>query len=196
MFTLQSLPYPEDALAPAISAETVHFHYHKHHQGYVIKLNKALDSGAHDEYRDASLEHIIKNADGKLYNLAAQVWNHDFYWQGIDPKGGGSPPQAVADILNQHFGSVDAFLAEFSDAASNEFGSGWAWLMRKTDGTLEVCSTTDAVNPLHDGNTPILTLDVWEHAYYLDYQNRRADYINDYIKRLLNWQFVERNLAR
>jgi Fe-Mn family superoxide dismutase len=190
MFELQALPYSEDALTPYISKNTVHYHYHKHHNGYVDKLNKAL-STADEKTQAMTLEQLITETDGKLYNLAAQVWNHNFYWQSMHPKGGG---QTNSDLLTEHFGSTGAFLEAFKSAASGEFGSGWAWLVKNKDGSLAVTSTTDAVNPLSNGQQPLLTIDVWEHAYYLDYQNKRADYIDKFVAHLLNWEFLEKNL--
>lgn len=191
-FKLNALPYAEDALAPHISKNTMHYHYHKHHQGYVDKLNAALEQSGSDE---KTLEELIKTADGTLYNLAAQVWNHDFYWKSMKPDGGGNPPPAVEDRLTREFGSFDSFRQTFLDVAKAEFGSGWAWLWLKKDGSLEVASTTDAVNPLSAGNRPVVTLDVWEHAYYLDYQNARPNYIETFLDHLINWDFVAANLG-
>lgn len=191
-YSLKALPYAEDALAPHISKSTLYYHYHKHHQGYVDKLNAALEG---DQSGDNSLEELIKHADGTVYNLAAQVWNHDFYWQSMKPQGGGPPPQSVADRLVSEFGSLDKFRELFLDVAKAEFGSGWAWLSVQQDGRLVVESTTDAVNPLSAGNRPVVTLDVWEHAYYLDYQNARPSYIEAFLDHLINWDFVARNLG-
>lgn len=195
MITLKKLPYAEDALAPHISEQTIQYHYHKHHQGYVDKLNKALAEPdcAFDE--SSTLEEIIAGAEGSLYNNAAQVWNHNFYWDCLSPDGGGQPGEQVADALTEAFGSVDNFLEEFKAAASSEFGSGWAWLVRNAAGKLEIVSTTDAENPLNNGKQPLLVLDVWEHAYYLDYQNARGEYLDAVCANLLNWAFLEKNLA-
>lgn len=191
-FKLPDLPFEKDALEPHISQRTVEIHYGKHHAGYVNKLNDAVKG---TEFEDTeSLEVIIRGSTGKLYDLAAQVWNHTFYWLGIDPAAQ-SPGPKTSELLTQTFGSIDAFKEQFAEAAQNEFGSGWAWLVRNSDGDLGIDSTTDAVNPISLNMTPILTLDVWEHAYYLDYQNARADYIQAFLEHLVNWDFVERNLV-
>lgn len=190
-FELKPLPYAEDALAPHISKDTVYYHYHKHHQGYVDKLNDALDQSDTD---NESLEELIKNSNGTVYNLAAQVWNHDFYWRSLSPDGGGDPPPDVAARLIDTFGSVDDFYQQFTEVAKGEFGSGWAWLLVAEEGNLEVTSTTDAINPLSRGKRPLITLDVWEHAYYLDYQNARPDYIAAFLEHLINWDFISTNL--
>lgn len=193
MFTLPPLPYAEDALAPHISQETIHYHYHKHHQGYIDKLNLALKGDEHSDASQQTLTQLVKSADGSLYNLAAQAWNHEFYWSSLSPTGGGAPSATVIAALTDSFGSVEAFAKEFSEAAASEFGSGWAWLVKQSDGKLAVVSTSDAGNPLRDGHRPLVTLDVWEHAYYLDFQNRRADYIEAFLGGLINWEFVEQN---
>lgn len=186
--TLSPLPYDFDALAPHISARTVEIHYTKHHQGYVDKLNSA-------DTKDRSLKEIIAAADGTLFNNAAQVWNHDFYWQSMAPAGDRSPTKLVADELKQHFGSVEAFKQSFAETAKGQFGSGWAWLVRNKNGELKVLSTSDAENPLRQTLVPLLTIDVWEHAYYLDHQNERGNYVEAWLDHLLNWQFLERNLS-
>ncbi len=186
--TLSPLPYDFDALAPHISARTVEIHYTKHHQGYIDKLNSANP-------KDRSLKEIIATADGALFNNAAQVWNHDFYWKCMNPAGDRSPTKVVADELKEHFGSVEAFKRSFAEAAKGQFGSGWAWLVRNKNGALEVVSTADAENPLRQRLVPLLTIDVWEHAYYLDYQNERGAYVETWLDHLLNWQFLERNLS-
>ncbi|NNL95376.1 MAG: superoxide dismutase [Xanthomonadales bacterium] len=183
-FELKPLPYAEDALAPVISATTISFHYGKHHRGYVNKLNKAVE-GSDDESK--SLEQLINSASGSLFNNAAQVWNHDFYWHSLTPQGGGQPAGELGEAIKQAFGSVDSFRHSFADAAKSHFGSGWAWLVADKNGALSIVHTSDADNPLRQGLTPILTLDVWEHAYYLDYQNARAKYVDQCIDRLLNW---------
>lgn len=192
-FELKALPYSEDALEPHISKDTIYYHYHKHHQGYVDKLNDALKDSESD---NDSLEELIKSTDGTVYNLAAQVWNHDFYWKSLSPEGGEHPPPDVSAKLNDAFGSVDDFYQKFTEVAKGEFGSGWAWLLVAESGGLEVASTTDAVNPLSSGQQPLVTLDVWEHAYYLDYQNARPDYIEVFLKHLINWDFVAANMER
>mmetsp|Transcript_5630 Transcript_5630/g.8640 ORF Transcript_5630/g.8640 Transcript_5630/m.8640 type:complete len:187 (-) Transcript_5630:914-1474(-) len=178
-FTLPPLPFAEDALAPHISKETISFHYGKHHQGYVNKLNAALE-GSDDAKK--TLEQLIKSAGGKVFNCAAQTWNHTFYWNSMSPNGGGEPTGAIKEAIEKDFGSFDAFKQEFTTTAATHFGSGWAWLVKNGEGKLEVVGTHDAGNPLTDGKTPILTCDVWEHAYYIDYRNARASYIDAWWK--------------
>ena len=196
-FALPPLPYPEDALAPVISAKTLSFHHGKHHKAYVAKVNE-LVSGT--EYEGLSLERIVLATAGKtchaeLFNNAAQAWNHAFYWLSLKPKGGGKPPAALTAAIDAAFGGLDALKKEFADAAVKQFGSGWAWLVRD-GGALKVVKTADAELPLTKGQTPLLAIDVWEHAYYLDYQNKRQDYVQAVIDRLLNWEFAAGNLAR
>ena len=190
-FELPALPYAMDALAPHISQETLEYHYGKHHQTYVNNLNK-LTEGTDDA--NASLEDIIMKADGGLFNNSAQIWNHTFYWNSMAPGGGGAPSGAVGDAINSAFGSYDDFKAKFAEAATTQFGSGWAWLVKDGD-TLKVIKTGNADTPIAHGFVPILTIDVWEHAYYLDYQNRRDDYIKAYLEHLVNWEFAEKNLG-
>lgn len=194
--TLPDLPYGKGALAPHISKKTLEFHYGKHHQGYVDKTNKAIKGGPLD---DASLEEIVREANGsdqKLFNSAAQAWNHNFYWPSMSPRGGGKPRGDLADAIKRDFGGLDGFKESFSEAGKNEFGSGWTWLVAR-NGKLDVFSTTDAETPLTDnGATPLLTMDVWEHAYYLDYQNARGDYIKKFLDKLINWDFAAENLER
>ncbi len=192
-FSLPKLPYPEDALAPTVGPRTVGIHYNKHHRGYVDKLNKAVENKPDEE---KSLEDLIQTAGGALYNHAAQVWNHTFYWQSMSPDGGGEPAGALKDALVEGFGSVAEFKDRFSEAAAGEFGSGWAWLVLDDRGRLRVTSSSDAENPLQKGHTPLLTLDVWEHAYYLDYQNERPRYIEGFLDRLIHWEFAAANLER
>jgi Fe-Mn family superoxide dismutase len=190
--TLPKLPYAKDALAPHISAKTLDFHYGKHHAGYVEKLNELI---AETELAKDKLEDIIKktsNAPSKsaIFNNAAQAWNHTFYWQSMKPNGGGGARSgAIAEKLKSDFGCYDKFVEEFKTAGVSQFGSGWAWLVLK-EGKLEVMKTSNADTPIAHGLKPLLTVDVWEHAYYLDYQNRRADYLDMYIKNLINWDFV------
>jgi Fe-Mn family superoxide dismutase len=192
---LPALPYPQGALAPSISENTISFHYGKHHQAYV---NNTLKMIAGTELEKASLEEIIRRTAGKpdqtgLFNNAAQVFNHDFYWSSMKPGGGGEPKDRVAAGIRQSFGSYSKFVEAFSSAAATQFGSGWAWLVQ--DGSkLLVVKTSNADNPLMQGLKPLITIDVWEHAYYLDYQNRRADYIKAFVDKLLNWDFAEKNL--
>lgn len=195
-FTLMDLPFPKNALEPSISEKTVSYHYGKHHKGYVDKLNKELKKPENERFQSCSLKQLVLDAHGKIYNLAAQVWNHDFYWQSLQPSHDLEPSQVVQDALVAEFGSVDGFKQSFKEAASNQFGSGWAWLVRDAEGVLTVTGTTDAVNPLSEGKTPIVTLDVWEHAYYLDYQNDRGSYIDAFLEKLINWRFLEKNLQK
>mmetsp|Transcript_29202 Transcript_29202/g.73465 ORF Transcript_29202/g.73465 Transcript_29202/m.73465 type:complete len:194 (-) Transcript_29202:119-700(-) len=189
-FQLPALPYERSALAPHISEKTIDFHYGKHHQGYVTKLNAATENNAAGK----TLEELITTGTGGVFNCAAQTWNHTFYWNSLSPKGGGEPTGAIAEAIVRDFGSFDAFKEQFTTAAATHFGSGWAWLVKNADGKLEVVSTHDAGNPLTSGQTPILTIDVWEHAYYIDYQNARPAYIDAWWK-LVNWEFANKNLA-
>ena len=188
---LAVLPFAIDALAPIISKETLEYHYGKHHAAYVANLNKLI-SGT--EFENLALEEIVKKAPaGGIFNNAAQVWNHSFYWQCLAPKAGGEPAGAVADAIKKEFGSFAQFREQFSKAAVTTFGSGWAWLVKNKDGKLAIESTGNAGTPLKDGKKPLLTCDVWEHAYYVDYRNNRAGYVEAFWK-LVNWKFVEQNL--
>ncbi len=189
-FELPALPYAKDALAPHISAETIEYHYGKHHKAYVDNLNKLV---AGTEYEGKSLEDIIRSATGGIFNNAAQVWNHTFYWNCLSPNGGGEPSGALADAIAKAFGSFADFKEKFSTTAITTFGSGWAWLVKKPDGSLAVTSTSNAGNPLTDGDKPLLTCDVWEHAYYIDYRNARPKYVEAFWN-LVNWEFVASNL--
>ncbi len=189
-FTLPELPYAKDALQPHISAETIDFHYGKHHQAYVNNLN-ALTQGKPEA--DTSLEELIRTAEGGLFNNAAQVWNHTFYWHCLSPTGGGTPSGDAADAINKTSGNFEAFKEAFSNAAITLFGSGWAWLVKDSSGAISIDTTSNAGNPLRDGKTPLLTLDVWEHAYYIDYRNARPSYVNAFWN-LVNWDFVAQNL--
>jgi len=186
---LPELPYPKDALEPHISAETLEFHHGKHHATYVTKLNGLIEG---TEFADASLEEIIKKAEGGIFNNGAQVWNHTFYWNCMSPNGGGEPSGDVADAINKAFGSFDDFKAKFADMGANNFGSGWTWLVKNGDGSVEIVNTSNAANPIRDGKTPLLTCDVWEHAYYIDYRNARPKYIEAFWN-LVNWEFVDQN---
>ena len=190
-FELPALPYAQDALAPTISAETMEYHYGKHHQTYVDNLNKAV-AGTADE--NASLEDIIMKAEGPLFNNAAQVWNHTFFWNSLSPNGGGQPTGAIADRINADFGGYDAFRAQLTDAGLTQFGSGWAWLVEK-DGKLAIMKTPNADLPMKHGAKALFTIDVWEHAYYIDYRNARAKFIEVVLDNLINWDFVNANLA-
>jgi Fe-Mn family superoxide dismutase len=188
-FELPKLPFEMDALAPHISRETLEFHYGKHHQGYVTKIN-ALVKGT--EFEKATLEDIIKKATGGIYNNGAQVWNHTFYWNCLKPKGGGKPTGDLAAAIDKSFGSFNDFKEKFTDMAGGLFGSGWAWLIKKSDGSLDVVQGSNASNPLRDGHKPLMTCDVWEHAYYVDYRNARPKYIEAFWS-LVNWDFVAKN---
>jgi Fe-Mn family superoxide dismutase len=190
-FELPALPYAQDALAPTISAETMEYHYGKHHQTYVDNLNKAV-AGTADE--NASLEDIIMKAEGPLFNNAAQVWNHTFFWNSLSPNGGGQPTGAIADRIAADFGGYDAFRAQITDAGLTQFGSGWAWLVEK-DGKLAIMKTPNADLPMKHGAKALFTIDVWEHAYYIDYRNARAKFIEVVLDKLINWDFVNANLA-
>lgn len=195
-FTLPDLPYASDALAPHITAETLGFHHGKHHKAYVDKANAAIEG---TDYAGLSLEDAIqKSWDEKntgLFNNVGQIWNHTFYWNSMSPNGGGKPTGAIAEAIDASFGSYDNFVKEFSAAGAGQFGSGWAWLVKAGD-KLEVRKTLNAETPLTEaGVTPLLTMDVWEHAYYLDFQNRRPDYISAFLENLVNWDFANANLA-
>jgi Fe-Mn family superoxide dismutase len=195
-YVLPSLPYAEAALAPVISAHTIGFHYGKHHKGYVDNLNKLV---AGTEFADLPLEKIITATAGKadktaIFNNAAQTWNHTFYWHSLKPKGGGEPPAVLKQKIEASFGTLDACKKELATAAMAQFGSGWAWLVQN-GGKLKVVKTGNADVPITTGMKPLLTIDVWEHAYYLDYQNRRADYINAVLEKLINWDFATENLG-
>ncbi|ARR49758.1 TPA: superoxide dismutase [Fe] [Photobacterium damselae] len=191
-FELPALPYAKDALEPHISAETIEYHYGKHHNTYVVKLNGLVEG---TDLADKSLEEIIKSSAGGVFNNAAQVWNHTFYWHCLSPNAGGEPTGEVAEAINKAFGSFEAFKAQFTDSAVNNFGSGWTWLVKNTDGTLAIMNTSNAGCPIvEEGITPLLTVDVWEHAYYIDYRNLRPTYM-DAFWALVNWDFVAKNLA-
>jgi Fe-Mn family superoxide dismutase len=194
---LPPLPFAMDALAPVISSETLSYHYGKHHKAYVDNLNKLV---AGTDLAETPLEQVIRSVAGKadktgIFNNAAQIWNHTFFWNSLKPGGGGAPTGAVAPAINSAFGSFDNFKKEFSNAAMTQFGSGWAWLVAER-GALRIMKTPNADTPLTTGQTALLTIDVWEHAYYLDYQNRRADFVAAVIDKLLNWEFANANLAR
>lgn len=195
-FELPALPYASDALQPYMSAETFSFHHGKHHAAYVTNLNKLIEG---TDLAGQSLEEIVKATFGDpakagIFNNAAQVWNHTFFWESMKPGGGGAPTGAIADKINADFGGYDKFAEAFKTAAATQFGSGWAWLVLE-NGTLKVTKTPNAENPLVHGQTPLLTLDVWEHAYYLDYQNKRPDFISTYLEHLVNWDAANARLA-
>lgn len=187
---LPPLPYAKNALAPHISEETLEYHYGKHHNAYVTNLNKAIDGTPN---AGKSLEEIIKSSEGGVFNNAAQVWNHTFYWNSLKPGGGGEPTGAIADAIKESFGSYSAFREQFASAAATQFGSGWAWLVK--DGSkLAIVKTPNAETPLTTSKKPLLTIDVWEHAYYIDYRNARPKYIDTYLDHLVNWDFANANL--
>lgn len=190
--SLPALPYAKDALAPHLSAETLEYHYGKHHNAYVVNLNKFIDEGK--AAADKSLEQIIHSSDGAVFNNAAQVWNHTFFWNSMKPAGGGKPTGALAKKIDQDFGSYDKFRAEFIAAAVGQFGSGWAWLVLQ-DGKLKVTKTANADLPMVHGQTAILTVDVWEHAYYIDYRNLRQKWVETFLDSLVNWDFANANLG-
>jgi Fe-Mn family superoxide dismutase len=189
-FTLPQLPYAMDALAPHISKETLEYHYGKHHQAYVTNLNKLVTG---TEFESMNLEDVILKAKGGMFNNAAQAWNHTFYWHSLSPNGGGEPKGALADAINKNFGSFAAFKEQFTQAAATTFGSGWAWLVQDASGALKIISTSNAGTPMTEGLTALLTCDVWEHAYYIDYRNVRPDYINAFWS-LVHWEFAAQNL--
>ncbi len=198
-FTMKPLPYAEDALSPVINAQTIGFHYGKHHTTYLNTLNKLVEN---DPLKDRSLEEIVKATAGSdeaakktIFNNAAQVWNHDFYWRCLKPNGGGKPSGRIGEMIKDAFGDYDKFKADFAQTCVTQFGSGWGWLCLE-GGKLTLRKTANAENPLHlNGVKALLTIDVWEHAYYLDYQNRRPDHVNAVIDKLLNWEFAEQNLG-
>lgn len=192
-FELPALPYAKNALEPHISQETLEYHYGKHHNTYVVNLNNLVPG---TEFEGKSLEDIIKTSSGGIFNNAAQVWNHTFYWHCLSPNGGGEPTGALADAIKAAFGSFDAFKEEFTKSCVTNFGSGWTWLVKKADGSVSIVNTSNAGCPLTEtGQTPLLTCDVWEHAYYIDYRNVRPDYVKAFWA-LVNWDFVAENFAK
>jgi Fe-Mn family superoxide dismutase len=191
-FELPALPYEKTALEPHISAETLDFHHGKHHATYVTKLNGLIEG---TDLADKSLEEIVKSSDGGVFNNAAQIWNHTFYWNSLSPNGGGEASGALADAINAKWGSFAEFKAAFNDKAVNNFGSSWTWLVKTADGGLDIVNTSNAGTPItDDGVTPLLTVDLWEHAYYIDYRNVRPDYLGGFWA-LANWQFASDNFA-
>jgi Fe-Mn family superoxide dismutase len=191
-FQLPDLPYPLNALEPHISRETLEYHHGKHHRAYVNKLNELIPN---TEFAKLSLEDIIRKAPpGPIFNNAAQVWNHTFYWHCMKPKGGGNPPGDLAKAIDQHFGSFNKFQEKLTEAGLTQFGSGWAWLVKTQDGKLEVVKTGNAENPMTANKIPLLTCDVWEHAYYIDTRNDRGKYINNFWQ-VVNWDYVAKNFA-
>jgi len=188
---LPPLPYEMDALEPHITKETLEYHYDKHHQAYVTNLNNLIKG---TEFENATLEEIILKSTGGLFNNAAQVWNHTFYWNGLKPNGSGSPTGTLAEALNAKWGSFDKFKEEFTKSCVANFGSGWTWLVKKSDGTLDIANTSNAGCPLTGTDKPLLTCDVWEHAYYIDYRNLRAKYVESFWQ-LVNWEFASQNFS-
>ena len=191
--TLPALPYAKDALAPHISAETLEFHYGKHHQAYVTNLNNLIKG---TEFENLDLEAIVKKASaGGIYNNSAQVWNHTFFWSSMTPNGGGEPTGALADAIKAKWGSFDDFKKAFATSAVGNFGSGWTWLVKKADGSVDIVNMGAAGTPLTTGDKALLCIDVWEHAYYIDYRNRRPDFVATFLDKLANWEFAARNFA-
>ncbi|MBE1286936.1 superoxide dismutase [Fe] [Alteromonas sp. LMIT006] len=190
-FELPALPYEKNALEPHISAETLEFHHGKHHQTYVTKLNGLIEG---TDFEGKSLEEIVKSSDGGVFNNAAQVWNHTFYWNSLSPNAGGEPTGPLADAINAKWGSFADFKAAFNDKAVNNFGSSWTWLVKTADGELDIVNTSNAATPITDGHTPLLTVDLWEHAYYIDYRNVRPNYLEGFWA-LANWSFASENFA-
>ncbi|MES2832819.1 MAG: superoxide dismutase [Fe] [Pseudomonadota bacterium] len=189
--TLPPLPYAIDALAPHISKETLEYHYGKHHQTYVTNLNNLIKGS---EFENAPLEDIVRKASGGVFNNAAQVWNHTFYWHCMTPAGAGAPSGALAAAIDAKYGSFDKFKEEFGKSCAGNFGSGWTWLVKKSDGGVDIVNTSNAATPLTGSDKPLLTCDVWEHAYYIDFRNARPKYVETFWK-LVNWDFVAKNFA-
>lgn len=189
---LPSLPYSKDALAPHMSSETLEIHYGKHHQAYVANLNKLVKG---TELENEDLVSLILNASGGIFNNAAQVWNHNFFWRCMTPNGGGEPKGVLADAIRKRWGSYQAFKDAFSENAVANFGSGWTWLVKRSDNSLDIVNTSNAATPLTTSDKPLLTLDVWEHAYYIDYRNQRSKFVEEFLNALVNWEFAELNYA-
>lgn len=189
---LPALPYAKNALAPHISEETLEFHYGKHHQTYVTNLNNLIKG---TEFENSSLEEIIKKSSAGIYNNSAQIWNHTFFWSSMKPSGGGAPTGALADAINEKWGSFDEFKKAFQASAVGNFGSGWTWLVKKADGSVDIVNMGAAGTPLTTGDKALLTIDVWEHAYYIDYRNARAKFVEVFLNELANWDFAQANFA-
>lgn len=189
--TLPALPYAMDALQPHISKETLEFHYGKHHQAYATNLNNLIKG---TEFENASLEDIVKKSSGGVFNNAAQIWNHTFYWNSLSPKGGGKPSGSLAAAIDAKWGSFDAFKEAFTKSAVGNFGSSWTWLVKKADGSVDIVNTSNAATPLTTADRPLITCDLWEHAYYIDYRNRRPDYLGAFWN-LVNWEFAAKNFG-
>ena len=190
--TLPPLPYPMDALAPHISKETFEFHYGKHHQTYVTNLNNRVKG---TEFENLGLEDIVKKSSGGVFNNSAQVWNHTFFWNSMKPAGGGKPTGALAAAIDKKWGSYDAFKEAFAKSALGNFGSGWTWLVKKADGSVDIVNTSNAATPLTTGDKALITIDVWEHAYYIDYRNARAKFVEAFLTGLVNWDFAAKNFG-
>jgi Fe-Mn family superoxide dismutase len=191
-FELPALPYEKNELEPHISAETLEYHYGKHHNTYVTKLNGLVEG---TDFANMTLEEVVKSSDGGVFNNAAQIWNHTFYWNSLSPNGGGEPTGALADAINAKWGSFADFKAAFNDKAVNNFGSSWTWLVKTADGSLDIVNTSNAATPLTDDSlTPLMTVDLWEHAYYIDYRNLRPKYLEGFWS-LINWDFASQNFA-
>ena len=190
--TLPALPYARDALAPHISEETLDYHYGKHHQAYVTNLNNLIKG---TEFENSSLEEIIKKSSGGIYNNSAQIWNHTFFWSSLKPNGGGEPKGALADAITKKWGSFEDFKKAFQTSAVGNFGSGWTWLVKKADGSVDIVNMGAAGTPLTTGDKALLTIDVWEHAYYIDYRNARPKFVETFLASLANWDFAEKNYA-
>ena len=191
-YTLPALPYATDALVPHISPETFEYHYGKHHQAYVTNLNNLVVG---TEFDGLALEDVVKKASGPVFNNAAQVWNHTFFWSSMKPAGGGEPSGALAAAITAKWGSYAAFKEAFTKSAVGNFGSGWTWLVKKADGSVDLVNTSNAATPLTTADTALLTIDVWEHAYYIDYRNARPKFVETYLNSLVNWAFAEANFA-
>jgi Fe-Mn family superoxide dismutase len=189
---LPALPYATDALAPHMSKETFEYHYAKHHQAYVTNLNNLIVG---TEFAEASLEEIVKKSSGPIFNNAAQVWNHTFFWHSLKPAGGGEPSGPLATAINAKWGSYAAFKEAFTKSAVGNFGSGWTWLVKKADGSVDLVNTSNAATPVTGADKPLVTIDVWEHAYYIDYRNARPKFVETYLNSLVNWGFAEANFA-
>jgi len=189
---LPALPYAPDALAPHISKETFEYHHGKHHQAYVTNLNNLIKG---TEFENSSLEDIIRKSQGGVFNNAAQVWNHTFFWHCMKPNGGGQPSGALAKAIEAKWGSFDAFKEAFTKSAVGNFGSGWTWLVKKADGSVDLVNTSNAATPLTGADKPLLTIDVWEHAYYIDYRNARPKFVETFLNHLANWDFAAKNFA-
>lgn len=189
---LPPLPYSKDALQPAISAETLEFHHGKHHQAYVTNLNNLIKG---TEFENAKLEEIIRKSSGGIFNNAAQVWNHTFFWSCMKPNGGGQPSGALLSAIESKWGSYDEFAKKFQTSAVGNFGSGWTWLVKKQDGSVDIVNTSNAATPLTTADIPLLTIDVWEHAYYIDYRNARPKFVEAFLNSLINWEFAAKNFS-